>query len=316
MRVLLSSLLTAATLCAADPTLVNLIGPDAKVIAGADIDRVKNSPLGQFVLSQLKMSESEMDKVVEMTGFDPRRDLREVLVATRGTGKDGEPVMFLRGTFDQSRIAALVATHGGEALAYQGFSVLTGPSGGKDHPWIAFAGTGIVAGQEAAVKAALDRQRAGQKTDPALAARLQSVSSRYDAWVFSTVSPADLAPKPGPATGQSNDTSAMLNGTLVQGIEEIAIGFKLGAMIEIGGEATARSDKDAQALVDVVKFLASMAASNQPPSAPTASILNSFQASADGRTVKFAMSVPQNDIEKLLPPSGGRVMKKKPVVLR
>ena len=52
MRTLATALfLTVSTLSAADPSLVNLVMPDAKVLAGMDVERAKTSPFGQYVLA-------------------------------------------------------------------------------------------------------------------------------------------------------------------------------------------------------------------------------------------------------------------------
>ena len=54
--------LTVATLIAvfaglapaADPQLVNLVMPDAQVLAGINVDQAKTTPFGQYLLSQIQ----------------------------------------------------------------------------------------------------------------------------------------------------------------------------------------------------------------------------------------------------------------------
>ena len=67
---------------------------------------------GQFILNQMQTHDSEMQKLVELTGFDPRRDVRELLVASDGTpgGKTG--LAAAKGNFDVAKISALGALHG------------------------------------------------------------------------------------------------------------------------------------------------------------------------------------------------------------
>ena len=44
---------SAVFLSAADPTLLNMIMPDAKVVAGVNVSKAETSPFGQFVLRSM-----------------------------------------------------------------------------------------------------------------------------------------------------------------------------------------------------------------------------------------------------------------------
>ena len=78
---LIPALFVAASLPAADQQLVNMVMPDAKVIAGINVDSARNSPFGTFLLRQTGGS-SELQKFVQASGFNPQTDLNEVLIAT------------------------------------------------------------------------------------------------------------------------------------------------------------------------------------------------------------------------------------------
>jgi hypothetical protein len=93
-----------------------------------------------------------------------------------------------------------------------------------------------------------------------------------------------------------------MQGNVIQAIEHMSGGFRFGANVELAGEAVTRSDKDATALADVVRFLASMAASNRDPQAPLAQMVDSLQLTAEGRSVRFSLTAPQQEIEKLMKP--------------
>src|ERR1700751_137189 len=104
---LLSAALLAGfsgVLPAADPQLLNLLMPDAKVIAGVNVDQAKSTQFGQYVLNQLQTHDAEMQKLIAQTGFDPRRDVREVLVATDGNTQGKVGLGLARGTFDVGKI--------------------------------------------------------------------------------------------------------------------------------------------------------------------------------------------------------------------
>src|SRR5690349_1860669 len=91
---------------AIDAGLLGLVGPDAKVIVGANVDRVKTSPFGQFMLSEIQINERDFQNLLAATGFDPRRDLREVLAVSDNTAKNAHGLVGARGAFDDTKLAA------------------------------------------------------------------------------------------------------------------------------------------------------------------------------------------------------------------
>src|SRR3954471_18295531 len=111
---LFSATLLAAfsgVLSAADPQLLNFVMPDAKVIAGVNVEQAKGTQFGQFVLNQLQTQDGDLQKLVTLTGFDPRRDVRELLVASNGV-QDKTGLALAKGQFDVPKITALAILHG------------------------------------------------------------------------------------------------------------------------------------------------------------------------------------------------------------
>lgn len=310
-----------ALLSAADASMVDLIMPNAKILIGVDFERARNSPFGQFALRQLPGGaggESGLDKLAELTGFDPRRDLQEVLVATTDAvvrpGKSASPtqnaVVIVRGAFNPAKFTELIGKRA-QVTAYNGISVVEVPTPvsrrgraaagttpaapGTEPDWLGFMGNLLIAGPKSAVQKAIDRGRAARKPDSsALLARVQSAGAKHDVWFLTTVSPSDLAGNLGNANMQG-----ALKGDLMQGIESVMGGIKFGTNVVMSGEATTRSDQDASALVDVLRFFTTMAQSNGSKSGPMG-MLNDLQMNATGRTVKFSLTAPAAEIEKLL----------------
>jgi hypothetical protein len=295
-----------------DSTLLNMIGPEAGVVAGLDFDKVRESPFGQFMLRQMNVSEDQMAKMAEHLGFDPRRDLREVLVVGSGTAaKHG--LVLVRGAFDQTRLTGLAGLTGAPMTTYKGTTMFAPKAASGDGPWAAIVPGGLALGDESSLKSALDRAANSPKPDAALVARIQSASDRNDAWLLTTVSPSSFAPnmkgKQAPGAAQGSQIDNLLKGELIQSIENVTMGVRFGANVVLSGEALMRNERDASALGDVMKFLLGMAASAQPQGA---NLLNSFQTAAEGRTLRFSLSAPQSDFEKMLEP-GPRRMRTRPV---
>src|SRR5579864_7272023 len=76
------AIIFAGLLPAADPQLLNLVMPDAKMLAGVNVDQAKATPFGQYLLTQIQMQDQHLQQMVALTGFDPTRDVHEVLLAT------------------------------------------------------------------------------------------------------------------------------------------------------------------------------------------------------------------------------------------
>ncbi len=297
--------LAAFPAAAVDQTVLNTIGPGAAVVAGFDFDRVKASPLGQNALAQLNVAEEDFRKMSDLLGFDLRRDLREVVLISPDAAMRSNALVIVRGTFDQAKLTGVAGLKGGANLtAYNGVTML-GKGTGANSQWAAFLAGGLVFGADTAVKAAVDRSVKGVVADAGLAARVQAASAQHDAWVLTTVSPARFAPqvkkRPVPGDPAGNSMDALLQGTVVQGIENVALGLNFGATVTLSGEASMRSDKDAAALGDIMKFLGQMAGSNiRGEGNALVTLLNSLQTDAAGRTLRFSMSAPQAEFEKLM----------------
>ncbi|MEJ7606934.1 MAG: hypothetical protein WKF37_11855 [Bryobacteraceae bacterium] len=150
------------------------------------------------------------------------------------------------------------------------------------------------------VKTAIDRRTGGKPLDSKLLAKVQDVSTRYDAWLVS------IAPVNQFAGGAPNkQTRRAMESAALQGIEQTSGGVRFGNIVQVDGEAVTRSDKDAQALVDVIKFLTGMmqlSRDNNPEVARFADLLQTLDVKASANLVKITFSLPQSDLEQLFRP--------------
>lgn len=279
---------------AVDPVLLNLVMPDARAVAGVDVSRALSSPLGQFLLSETSpQAQQQLEKVRQLTGFDPRSDLREILVAAPGGQSDQRRLAAATGAFDPARIVAAARAGGAEVDLYQGVEVVSFSSRGKHPAALAFLSNSLaVSGDPDSVRLAIDRhRRSGPALDRRLAARIAAVSAGADAWFVSLIPGAELPPAgAGPQAG------------VLAVIEQASGSLQLGATVVAAGEVVATTPQDAAALADVVRLLVSLVRLNRqdPRAAALAEILNSLEVSAAGVTVRLRLAVPQTQIESLI----------------
>ena len=210
---------------AADNQLLNLVMPDAVVVAGANVAQAKSTPFGQYVLQQIQSQNAEIQKLILATGFDPTQDVIETLAASNGAPNTG--IVLARGSFDGSRIAAAATLSGHTVLEqYQGFTIIEDEN---KNFGLAFPNSTIaVAGNLADVKAALGRVATPSTLPQSLTTLIGRWSSSQDAWAISTVplSTFQHAGVPNPAT----NIPGMNGQGAFQAIQAAAGGVKFGVL--------------------------------------------------------------------------------------
>lgn len=298
VRPLFAAIVFAGLLSAADPQLMNLLMPNAKVVAGVNVEQARNSPFGQFLIARVQNGDPGLAKLTAATGFDPRRDLSEVLMATLGQpGQQG--LVLARGTFNSSQILSAATAAGHTVEAYNGVNILTGKDETLTHA-LAFLGDSVaIAGDLDSVKTAIDRRANNSSSiDPALAAIIQQLSGAQDAWSVSMVPIAALANENVPNT----NLNGMLNSDVLKAIQQTSGGIKFGAIIQISAQAVANSSQNATALADVIHFLGNMVQLNAPAASAAAitSLVQGLSVQTDGNTVKLALAIPEQQLESLV----------------
>lgn len=291
-----ATLLTAfsGSLTAADPRLLNLVMPDAKVLAGVNVEQAKGTQFGQWVLNQMQTQDTHLQQLVTLTGFDPRRDVRELLVASDGAPGSKTGLALARGSFDVAKITAAATLNGVVSEMYGGVTILKDPK--QQTAGMAFLdATTVAAGDIASVKGAIDRLTTPQSQSlPAdVPVKVNQWSNSQDAWGITTVAPASLAP---PA--KSGATNPIMNAG--QNVQAAAFGVKFGALVVFNGEAQCDTAQNATTLGDVVKLLINLAQmqSGQDPNA--AALIKSVTVTTSGNVLKIQASLPQDLFQQIL----------------
>jgi hypothetical protein len=287
------AIIFAGLLPAADPQLLNLVMPDAKVMAGVNVDQAKTSPFGQYVLVQMQAQDQHIQQIVTLTGFDPTRDLHELLMASNGGQPHGAGLVLARGSFDTVKLLAAAQAGGATPQTYDGVTMLTDPKGANA---VAFLnnGTVAVAGDIASVKGALDRQSAPSSPDAALLVQVNQLSSTEDAWAVSEIPPPAVAP----SANAPNPTGIPLSA--FQKIQQGSGGVKFGAQIVITAVAQTATPDDATAMAGVLQFLANLGQMQGQQNPQAAAILKSLVVTSSGNAVHISLSIPEAQAEAAL----------------
>jgi len=148
------------------------------------------------------------------------------------------------------------------------------------------------------VREVIDRRGTGTGPDPGLRARIDRASAMYDFWAVSTVPVSDMAGKV-----PSGQLSGVMQGDVLRGVLETSGGLKFGPDIVIAGEAVTRSEKDATALADVVRFfvgLAQMSAQKDPKAAASLAFLQKLELTSQGNVMRLSLAIPEAELEKAI----------------
>ncbi len=312
---LLALLLAASVAGAADPALLSHVPPDAKVFAGANLAQFLASPFGKTVLDQAQSSQPQIQQLIQTAGFDPFRNMQEFLIASTGNQKQAQGLVLVKGSFDPARLGALAQKSGAALTTYSGVQVLTGKK--PTDAWFAFLDSATAAiGDAQSVKGVIDRRGSGGGPEARLRARIDQLSSSYDFWVISAAPVSDLA-----RGAADEQLGGAMKGDILKAVVETSGGIKFGADLLIGIEAVSRTEKDAAALADVVRFfvgMAQMSAQKDPKAASAIQFLQRLQLTAEGNVTRMSLSVPGAELEKLIRqaqaavPKGGLTIQSSP----
>jgi hypothetical protein len=280
-----------------------LVIPDAQVVAGLQVDSAKSSLFGQYVLSHLSVNDTKLEQFATETGFDPRHDVSEIVVASnwKQNTPDNRWIVAAHGAFNVSKITSTAQANGGVIAPYQGIDVVThlASSDAQVDTGLAFldSSTALV-GDLTSIKAAIDRKKSNAPADSSVLAKAQAVSSGNDFWFVTLVPLSNFSSSiPDP------NLSGAMQGNLLAGINQMSGGIRFGDTVTISAEAVTRSEKDAQALVDVVKFFAGLVQLNRqknPAAGQVATLLDTLKTSTAGNVTTISLAIPEQQLEQLL----------------
>jgi hypothetical protein len=283
---------------AADSRLLSLVMPNAKVLAGVNVGQAKASPFGQYLLGLIHTSQDQRwQELTNQTGFDPTRDVSEVLLASTGTPGERSGLLLATGYFDPAKILAAAAQHGAATETYGGLTILKDPKGLNG---IAFLSSSIVvAGDLANVKGAIDRRQTPAALPSTLTVQVNQWSGSQDAWAVSLI-PTSAVPAPKgapqlPGLGPQSDT-------VFRSIQQAAGGVKFGNQVTVTAQAQADTAQNAQAMGDALKLLASLAQMHSQNNAALRAVLATLTIAPQGNLLNVSFSVPEDQIQQLVRP--------------
>ena len=289
--------------CAADPAMLDLVMPDARMVMEIDIGKIMASPIGKTISTEVK-AEFEKSKaqwqqqMAGLSGFDFTQ-LSDVVIAAAGAGKDAPALVIVRGSFGPAVMDSLKAA-GATLTELQGVPVLT--NAGQNKSTIAFLDGAIaVLGQAADVAAAIGRRGNGAVLPAALAAKVQKFNGHYDIWM-ATVGPFPLPPKAPAAKASAGGAgaAAVQAAQWIERLESIDGGGRFSPDFELSIEIIARTEKDAAGMAEGLRWLEGAVQLSQAKNPGNKNISEYLKFAVSGKRIDFALHVPEAEMRAAL----------------
>jgi hypothetical protein len=275
-----------ATTVAAQPLVDNvlqrMIPPGSTSVVGARMALIKQTDFYRKLIAAQPLP--QVDEFARDTGFDPRRDVRELLFVETPRGS----VMLARGTFHLNT----ASLHGVTKTRHGEYDIWGGGSGG----FSILDGTLAAAGDVPAIEAALDEWKSGTHTGgQALLAHASGVNPQAQFWGVSTGLAGFLADHP-PTVGPGLDFAKIF-----RGLQDTSFQADLSAGLKAEVHGTTATEKDAINLRDAVRGMVGLGRLQVPENQPELlRVWDGITVEQQGRSVAIRADIPQDLFDKLI----------------
>lgn len=265
-----------------DNVLERMVPPGATSLVGAHMDQIRQTEIYKKMVATQSLT--QVDQFASETGFDPRRDVRELLYASTPRGS----VMLARGTFHLNPATLKSATktrHGQYDIQGQGGS-----------GFCILDSTLAAAGEIPALEAALDEWTSGTHTAAqSLLAHAAGVNPQSQLWGVSTGAGNFLADHP-PAASSGLDFSKIF-----RGLQETWFQADLSAGMRSEAHGMTATEKDAVNLRDAVRGIVGLGRLNVPENQPELlKVWDGIAIDQQGRSIALRAEIAQDLIDRMV----------------
>ena len=270
-----------------DPAFAPLIPNDTVFLAGVRMQKLRETPVYKRVIA-LGPATSMLNRFTQETGLDPRKDLWEILMV--GNGKD--TFVMCRGEFAPRGLEPKLEKAGARRFGHKGYTLL-----GDDNYAVTFMNsTTAIAGPTPLVRSILDNRGRRGGVPASLEARLKEVPPGSHVWAagdLSAASSAPAAPRPDSRAGNFLQFTRL--------IANAAGGVDFSNGVKLHGNATCRTEEDANRLNSAVRAIVGLGRLNTPSDEPE--LLRAFDAiksQQNGTAVKVDAELTRAQFDQLL----------------
>ncbi len=267
-----------------DPALATLTPPDTTVLAGARIDKLRETTTYQRHFAGAHFT--ALDRFIEETGLDPQRDLWEILYAANGS----KSVLMVRGRFSPTDLEPRIQREGVTHTAYRGYTLI-----GNENSSIFFMNqTTALSGSTPVLMRIIDRQNGGLSygIPAALMTLVRTLPQDSQFWAVFLGNTARLPVADSSNLGNLNSLlQTVASGTLSANLRQ---GLNARAVVTYGTDAEAKQTSDS---LRGLLAIGRTASSKKPD---VARVFDTIRVSVNQREVELAVNVPQDLVDRVV----------------
>jgi hypothetical protein len=263
--------------------IASAIPGDTVMLGGGRLDLLQQSPA--FAKLQPMLPQGGLDQATSRLGLDPRKDVRELVVAFNGR----DAVIIVRGAFQPEEVFTKLATQTGfQRSEYKGKAVMTQAAFGA----IALSSGMIAAGPIARLHECADRLAASSKLDERWAAGLRAMPAKTHLW-FLSAGGATLNLPRGSNIGNIDKILGSIDG--------LSSWADLSSGLHLTAKATGRDAEAAKQLHTQLRGLIGLGRLSTPDSKPELlKLYDGIQTKLEDRTIDIEVDVPMATLDVLL----------------
>jgi len=268
-----------------DPAFAPLIPPDATMLAGVRLEKIRATPLYKKYQDLIPLR--LLDQFKEETGLDPQRDIWEMVIARTPS----DIMVFARGHFTVGELEPKLDPLGKNRVPYKGYTLV-----GNEQSAVTFLNPGVAAaGRLASLKAMIDRRNNPAAFPAALAARITTIPVDAQLWLVDSQG----LPGIGLVAGRDDVSSILSN------FQDYVSGLNMSAHIDEGIRYEAlvdcKSDEGVKRLKDALRGVIGFARlSTKPDQQDMLRLYDAIEVTPDQKSVRVTASVSPELVPKLV----------------
>jgi hypothetical protein len=267
-----------------DPALATLTPPDTTLLVGARLDKLRESATYQRHFADLRFP--ALDRFVQETGLDPKKDLWEILYASNGSNS----VLMTRGRFSPADLEPRIQREGVTRTSYRGYTLI-----GDDNSSIFFMNQSTaLAGSTPALMRIIDRQNGGLSygIPGSLMDLVRTLPRDSQFWAVFTGNTARL---PVPDSSNLGNLNSLLR-TVASGT--LAADFRQG--LNARAVVACVSDADAKQMAGSLQGLLSIARATASKKPDAVRAFDTIHVGQNQRNVELSADVPQDLVDRVV----------------
>jgi hypothetical protein len=276
---------------------------DSRFVMGIDVQRFVSSPFYKKFASQGGRPQA-FTELEQKTGFNPERDVDQVLIAGRPDRGNEGGLVIVRGRFDRYKLSQAIETSGRSVTSkkHEGNPLYLFNEGQKGATAVAFLGHDddlLAMGPQKAVEAAVTAHFQGAtplKQNTALTALLERVKPGSTFWMVGDQSLLSQMPSTVPAPGGSGGAQLQL-----PALKALMVTGELDPVVTLDVTGDAADAASAGQLADIVRGFVALASLQAAQKPELAGLKNAVSVTTDQSSVRLSARLPYEVLEAMQP---------------